>query len=193
MNRILLLLLSLSLLCTAQAQFPVRVQVNVVQPVPPYLPQIKADIAGNRSGALNQDISSHISVILTYTGRNQQHIKLAGSIQRVAPSPIGVSLRPDFQPAQPIIMGPTQPMLNITQNTLLTAFGNFSENSLVYSNTDLNQLRQNAIDYKLPEGTYRVCVTAYDYDKPGLLGTPLPPRARAALISRSAIPPRRLN
>jgi hypothetical protein len=150
-----------------QAQFPVRVQVNVVQPVPPYLPQLKADISGNRSGQLNQDISSHLSIILSYTGRSQQHIKLAGSIERVAPSPMGVSLRPDFQPAQPIMMGPQQPMLSLTKDMLQSAFGNFSENSLVYTNMDLNTLRQNGIDYKLPEGTYRVCVTAYDYDRAG--------------------------
>ena len=168
MIRILLIILfSALLLPHTQAQFPVRVQVNVVQPVPPYLPQIKADIAGNRAGLLNQDISSHISIILSYTGRNQQHIKLAGSIQRVAPSPIGVSLRPDFQPAQPIIMGPQQAMISLTSSMLQSAFGNFQENSLIYTNTDLDQLRQNGIDYKLPEGMYRVCVTAYDYDKPG--------------------------
>ena len=164
---LLIFLFSALLLPHTQAQFPVRVQVNVVQPVPPYLPQIKADIAGNRAGSLNQDISSHISIILSYTGRNQQHIKLAGSIQRVAPSPIGVSLRPDFQPAQPIIMGPQQAMISLTSNMLQNAFGNFQENSLIYTNTDLNTLRQNGIDYKLPEGMYRVCVTAYDYDKAG--------------------------
>ncbi|HEY4060517.1 MAG TPA: fibronectin type III domain-containing protein [Puia sp.] len=169
MNRTLLIfLLSLLLLPGLRAQFPVRVQVNVVQPVPPYLPQIKADIAGNRSGLLNQDISSHLSIILSYTGRAQAHIKLSGSIQRVAPSPLGVSVRPDYQPAQPIIMGPQQPILSLTRDMLQSAFGNFSENSLVYTNMDLGTLRQNLVDFKLPEGTYRVCVTAYDYDKAGL-------------------------
>ena len=173
MNRILLFFLFSTLLFSRlQAQFSVKVQVNVVQPVPPYLPQIKADIAGNRTGLLNQDISSHLSIILSYTGRAQAHIKLAGSIERVAPSPMGVSLRPDFQPAQPIIMGPQQTMLSLTKDLLQSAFGNFSENSLVYSNMDLNTLRQNGVDYKLPEGTYRVCVTAYDYDKAGF-STPL--------------------
>ena len=164
---LLLSFLSLVLFVRLQAQSQVQVRVNVVQPVPPYLPQIKADIAGNRTGLLNQDISSHLSIVLTYTGRAQAHIKLAGSIERIAPSPIGVSLRPDFQPAQPIIMGPQQTMLSITKDMLQAAFGNFSENSLVYNNMDLNTLRQNGIDYKLPEGTYRVCVTAYDYDRPG--------------------------
>src|SRR6202020_2871457 len=105
MTRILCYIVFLLLLAdTGRAQFPVRVQVNVVQPVPPYLPQLKADLTGNHYGQLNQDISSHLSVILSYTGRAQQRIKLAGSIERVAPSPIGVSLRPDYQPSAPIVM-----------------------------------------------------------------------------------------
>ncbi|HVU54782.1 MAG TPA: hypothetical protein VHD83_06990 [Puia sp.] len=149
------------------AQYPVRVQVNIAQPVSPYLPQIKADIAGNRAGQLNQDVSSRLSILLNYTGQAQVHIKLAGSIERVSPSPLGVSLRPDYQPSRPIIMGLQQPMIQLTKDMLQTAFGNFSENSLVWSNMDLNTLRQNGVDYKLPEGVYRVCVTAYDYDKPG--------------------------
>src|SRR6185437_10107593 len=158
-----LLLLSL----TGRTQFAVGVQVNVVQPVPPYLPQLKADIMGNRAGQLNQDISSHLSIILRYTGRTAQRVKLAGSIERISPAVMGVSLRPDFQPAQPIVLGPGQPILSLTRDMLQNAFGNFSENSLVYTNCDLNTLRQNGIDFKLPEGTYRVCVTAYDYDRPG--------------------------
>ncbi|HEY4290398.1 MAG TPA: fibronectin type III domain-containing protein [Puia sp.] len=168
-------LLSICLLVwTIGLRAQVTVQVNVVQPVPPYLPQIKADIAGNRVGMLNQDISSHLSIVLRYTGRAAQRIKLAGSIERVAPSPIGVSLRPDYQPAQAIVMGPQQPIISLSRDMLQTAFGNFSENSLVWNNLDLNTLRQNGIDYKLPEGTYRVCVTAYDYDRPGF-SMPLSP------------------
>ena len=152
---------------TGRAQFSVGVQVNVIQPVPPYLPQLKADIMGNRSSQLNQDIGSHLSIVLRYTGQSAQRVKLAGSIERISPAVMGVSLRPDFQPAQPIVMGPGQPILAVTRDMLQNAFGNFTENSLVYTNCDLNTLRQNGVDFKLPEGTYRVCVTAYDYDRPG--------------------------
>ena len=184
MTRILCYIAVLLLLSvTGQAQFPVRVQVNVVQPVPPYLPQLKADLAGNHYGQLNQDISSHLSIILSYTGRSQQRIKLAGSIERVSPSPLGVSLRPDFQPAQPIIMGPQQAMLSLNSALLQTAFGNFAENSLVFTNCDLNTLRQNGIDYKLPEGTYRICVTAYDYDHPGFSAPLSPPGTGCAYFT----------
>jgi hypothetical protein len=156
--------------------YPISVQVNVMQPVPPYLPQIKADVAGQHYGQLNQDVSSHLSITLTSTGNSQQqqHIKLAGSIERVAPTPMSVSLRPDFQPAQAIIVNPHQ-MISLNRDMLQGAFGNFSENSLIYNNLNLETLRQNGVDFKLPEGTYRVCVTAYDYDRPGFsapLSTP---------------------
>jgi hypothetical protein len=175
MNRIICLSILLFGFVAGRAQFPVGVQVNVVQPVPPYLPQIKADMLGQRASQLNQDITTHLSIVLRFTGRAVQRVKLAGSIERVAPSLMGVSLRPDFQPAQPILLGPAQPIVSLTKDMLQSAFGNFSENSLVYTNCDLNTLRQNGIDFKLPEGTYRICVTAYDYDKPGFsapLSTP---------------------
>ncbi len=183
MNRIICLLVLLLGFVAGRAQFPVGVQVNVVQPVPPYLPQIKADIMGQRASRLNQDITTHLSIILRYTGQSAQRVKLAGSIERVAPSLIGVSLRPDFQPAQPIVLGPAQPILSLTKDMLQTAFGNFSENSLVYTNCDLNTLRQNGIDFKLPEGTYRICVTAYDYDKPGFSAPLSPPGTGCAYFT----------
>jgi len=183
MNRIVCLWVLLLWVVAGRAQFPVGVQVNVVQPVPPYLPQIKADIMGQRASQLNQDITTHLSIILRYTGRSSQRVKLAGSIERVSPSLIGVSLRPDFQPAQPIVLGPAQQMLSLTQSMLQSAFGNFSENSLVFTNCDLNTLRQNGIDYKLPEGTYRLCVTAYDYDKPGFSAPLSPPGTGCAYFT----------
>ena len=86
MNRIIFLWLLLLGFVSGRAQFPVGVQVNVVQPVPPYLPQIKADIMGQRASRLNQDITSHLSIVLRYTGQAAQRIKLAGSIERVSPS-----------------------------------------------------------------------------------------------------------
>src|SRR6185312_10046172 len=157
----------LLLASAGRAQFTVGVQVNVIQPVPPSLPQLRADMMGNRTGQLNQDLGSHVSVVLRYAGTGQQRIKLAGTIERVSPAPMGVSLRPDYQAAQPIVLAAQQPILPVTRDMLQNAFGNFNENSLVYTNCDLNTLRQNGIDFKLPEGVYRVCVTAYDYDRPG--------------------------
>jgi len=166
--KIFLLLIICMVHCLhANAQtYPIIVQTNTVQPIPPYLPQIKADIQGQHFGQLNQDITNHLSITLMNTGNNQLHIKLYGSIERVSPSPMGVKLRPDFVPTQPIIISPRQ-MTIVNQQMLQNAFGNFNENSLIYDNLNLSTLRQTGVNFKLPEGTYRICVTAYDYDRPG--------------------------
>ena len=148
------------------AQYPVKILSNVIQPVSPYLPQIQADISGNHNSQLNQDISSHITISLTNVSASQLHIKLIGSIERVSPSPMGVAVRSTYQPSNPIILNPMQ-MLQLNQSIINDAFGNFTDNALIYTNTSLAQLKENGVDYKLPEGTYRICFTAYDYDQPG--------------------------
>jgi len=147
---------------TGSAQvFPVSANTTVLPPIPPYLAQ------------LSQEVSRHLSITLRYNSltRTPVRLKLAGKIERLSPSPISVSLRPDYVPAQPLDMGPQQPFVNLTQDMLESAFGNFAVNDLEFVNTDLDQLRD-GVNYKLPEGVYRICVTAYDYDKPGF-STPL--------------------
>ncbi len=150
----------------AHAQYPIRVNVNVQQPVPPYLPQIKANIMGNRTGQLNQDISNHLAVTLTNSGSTQTRVKLSATIQRLSPAPMSISLRPDYQPANPIGMNPQQ-MVRLNQSMLNEAFGGFTQDDLAFQNADMGDLRQGAVNYKLPEGTYRICITAYDFEKPG--------------------------
>ena len=153
------------------AQYPVQVNVNVQQPVPPYLPQIKANITGNRTGQLNQDISSHLAVTLVNSGSSQKRVKLSGKIERLSPGPMSISLRPGYQPSSPIMINPQQ-MIRLNQPMLDDAFGGFSQSDLVFNNTSLSELSQGGFNYKLPEGTYRICVTAYDFEDPGQ-STPL--------------------
>ena len=62
------------------------------------------------------------------------------------------------------------------------AFGNFEVNDLEFANTDLDQLRD-GVNYKLPEGVYRICVTAYDYDKPGFSAPLSPPGTGCAVFT----------
>jgi len=148
------------------AQYPIQVNTNVQQPVPPYLPQIKANIMGNRTGQLNQDISSHLAVTLVNSGNSQKRVKLSGTIERLSPGPMSITLRPGYQPSNPVLMNPQQ-MIRLNQPMLDDAFGGFSQSDLIFNNTSLSQLSQGGFNYKLPEGTYRICVTAYDYDNPG--------------------------
>src|SRR3546814_14941059 len=63
-------------------------------------------------------------------------------------------------------MNPQQ-MVRLNQSMLDEAFGGFTQDDLVFQNADMGDLQQGAVNYKLPEGTYRICVTAYDYETPG--------------------------
>ncbi|MDX1772733.1 carboxypeptidase-like regulatory domain-containing protein [Oceanihabitans sediminis] len=162
---VLLLILSFSPI-DAYAQFPVQVNVNVQQPVPPYLPQIKANIIGNRTGQLNQDISNHLAITLVNSGNSPKRVKLFGKIERLSPGPMSITVRPGYQPSNPIMINPQQ-MIRLNQPMLDDAFGGFSQSDLVFNNTSLRELSQGGLNYKLPEGTYRICVTAYDYEAPG--------------------------
>src|SRR5690554_2853172 len=138
----------------------------VRQPVSPYLlglANAQGDI--NRTGLTN-DIVDNLAVILTNTGSQQRAIKLHARIERIAPGPMGITVKESYQPESPIFLGPNQ-TLQLNPNIISEAFGRFSTNDLVFENTSLSELRSNAVNYKLPEGQYRICVTAYDYNHPG--------------------------
>ncbi|WP_367914322.1 hypothetical protein [Leadbetterella sp. DM7] len=144
-------------------QQPVRVNVTIMQPVTPYLPQLAADIRG---GNAEQSLSDKLIVRVVNTSNTTLRLKLSARIERMSPSPASVSLRPDYQPAQPLILRPQQ-SIQLDRSLIEETFGNFSRRQLVFDNLDLSDLQQNKINYKLPEGIYRICIEAYDYDKPG--------------------------
>lgn len=154
----------------ASAQQPVQIMVTVQQPVSPYLPQLAADIQNQQFGSLSQKLM----IRLVNTGNTQKRIKLSGRIERLAPSPMSVALRPDYQPSMPVTLDPRQ-MIQLDQKLVEQSFGNFSRSQLIFDNLDLSALRQNEVNYKLPEGTYRICVSAYDYDQPGQSAPLSPP------------------
>jgi len=160
---LLVLLLTTSAI---RAQMPVQVQVSVMQPVSPYLPQLAADITGGHYGQLEESLTKKLLIQVINTGQSVRRIKLSAKIERLSPTPASVTLRPDYQPSGPIILAPNQ-VLQLDRQNIEDAFGNFSRRQLQFNNLSLSELRQNAVNYKLPEGIYRVCVTAYDFDKPG--------------------------
>lgn len=161
-RRIKLLMAFLLSGCFVWAQQPVQVNVIVQQPVSPYLPQLAAEVQNQQFQGLTQKLMIRI----VNTSQSPQRVKLSGRIERLAPTPMSVSLRPDYRPSKPIILGPQQ-TIQLDKDLIEQTFGNFSRSQLMFENLDLSALRQNAINYKLPEGTYRICVNAYDYDVPG--------------------------
>lgn len=152
----ILLIVAASLIAgnALRAQYSVMVNTMVNPPVDPYL------------NKLAESISRILIVNLQYSGNAMARVKLAGKIERLSPSPFSISSNPSYQPSQPIILSPQQPFLQINQQTLVQAFGNFNLNSLVYSNIKIDDFRD-GVNYRLPEGVYRICVVAYNYDEPG--------------------------
>lgn len=164
----LYLLIGLSHFQHALAQTAPNVQINVFlqQPVSPYLTELQQDFMGGSNNQINNSITSKLQVTVINKGITEQHLKLNGSIQRLSPSPMSISVDPSFIPSQPLILtGNQSKMLN--RSELSTSFGNFSSGNIVYDGFDLNEARENGVNYKLPEGFYRLCIRAYDYDMPG--------------------------
>jgi|GEM_PF-921679 len=147
-------------------QQPIQVNVTVMQPVTPYLPQLAADVRGGQYGNVEESLSNKLIVRVTNTSNAPQRIKLSARIERLSPSPAAVYLRPDYQPAQPLILAPQQ-TIQLDRQLIEETFGNFSRGKLVFENLSLSALRQNEVNYKLPEGIYRLCIQAYDYDQAG--------------------------
>ncbi len=151
------------------AQYPVKVNVQVRQPVSPYLPQLLGELQQRQVGAMTRDITDRLHITLHNSGNRPKNVKLSGKIERLSPTPMSISLRPGFAPPNPVNMNPGQ-MIQADRDLLNQAFGGFSRNDLIFNNTGLSELRQNTMNYKLPEGMYRICISAFDYNKVGMTG-----------------------
>lgn len=150
-------------------QYPVQVNVQVIQPVTPYLPELMGGIYGDNKSTLAGDINDKLRVTVINTGSAGKNIKLYGKIERLSPAPMKISLRPEYAPPRPVTLGPNQ-MITPNKDLLNQAFGYFTKSDVMYDNTSPEELRGDGINYKLPEGTYRICISAFDYDKPGMSG-----------------------
>lgn len=154
---------------TAVAQYPVKVNVRVTQPVSPYLPQILGELQEKRTGPMTRDITDRLHITLNNTGNVPKRVKLNAKLERLSPTPMSIQLRPGFAPPTPVTMNPRQ-MIQASREVLNDAFGGFDQSDLIFNNISLADLRQNTMNYKLPEGTYRICISAFDYDKSGMTG-----------------------
>ncbi len=145
------------------SQNPINVNLSVRQPVSPFLNDFAAQFQGDPADG---SIPQNINAMLVNNTSNTYRVKLSMRIERLSPAPLSISTKPDYQPAAPIILGPRQ-SLNLDQNLKNTAFSNLNIRDMIFENTSLEELRENGLNVKLPEGLYRVCVDAYDYDSQG--------------------------
>lgn len=144
----------------------VQLMVFLQQPVSPYLPELQQDLVGGNTSQINNSLFSKLRVNIISLSQSIQNIKLTASIQRISPSPMSIEVDPNYQPPQPLIIAPNENKL-LNKTELDNSFGGFSSTNIVYNDFDINELRENGVNYKLPEGNYRLCIRAYDYDMPG--------------------------
>ncbi|HVS96022.1 MAG TPA: hypothetical protein VHE54_06030, partial [Puia sp.] len=152
--------------------YPVTIRTTVIPPVSPFFDQMLSSITGGR-------------LLVVVSGGNPtgapMQIKLVGTLERLSPSPFTVSLSTSFQPTQPINLQAGIP-LTLSNDLLEQAFGNFTPNNLVFQDISLNDLRD-GLNYKLPEGTYRVCFTAYLYNDIGYVRPISDPNTGCSIFS----------
>jgi hypothetical protein len=140
----LLLLIMIALTMAAQAQVTVSLTLR-----PPYSAYIKD----------YYHLENKAVIVLTNTTRLTQDIKLGGSISNQSR---GVYIRttPDYQPASPITLGPGATQV-LTANADLMRF--FDQGNITTNANDA-MLASIIRSGTLPEGTYQLCVHAYDYN-----------------------------
>jgi len=173
-SRITMMLLLLTALCGGvEAQpYTVSIRTTVIPPVSPFFDQMLSNVTGGR-------------LIVVVSGGNPTGaplaVKLAGVLQRLSPSPFTVTLNTSFQPNQPINLMTGVP-LTLTNDLLEQAFGNFTPTNLSFQDISINDLRD-GLNYKLPEGTYRICFTAYNFNDVGYTRPISDPNAGCSIFS----------
>ena len=159
----------------AQTSYPVTIQTLVVPPISPYISRLLSPGGGGYVAAMLRNTSANGGVL---------RVKLYGTLERLSPSPFTITVNANYQPQQPIILPPNVPV-NLTGDFLQQVFANFDPNQLVFQNTSINAFKSDVAGggYRLPEGTYRLCFAAYNYDQPGYT-TPLSvPNTGCAVIN----------
>jgi len=149
MKRLLAIFLLFSII--THAQQPVTVTVTMIPPVSPYLGQMLSPAGGRFM----------VQVLYSAQPGTSIQVKLAGRLERISPSPLSIELSPSFVPAIPLTLQSGIPMM-LNNTNIQQSFGNLNENNLVFTGTSPSQLKE-GVNYKLPEGIYRLCLVAYSY------------------------------
>jgi hypothetical protein len=143
----------------ARAQYQVRVNTITIPPLGSDLDEMFGASPGG-----------HFLVMLSAATATAgaPYVKIAGTLECLSPSSFTISLSQNFRPAAPIVLGGAGPT-TLTPAELAEAFGNFIPGNLVAQGISLNNLLNTGggLHYQLPEGTYRLCITAYSYDVAG--------------------------
>ena len=140
----------------AQANFPVGIRTIVIPPASRSFDQMLQQTTRGR-------------IMVTVSGGSpaggQMQVKIAGKLECLSPTPFTISLNQNFQPEQPVFLTLGNPVI-LNSFQLQQSFGNLAESNLALQGISYGKLKQ-GINLNLPEGTYRLCFTAYDYTDAG--------------------------
>ncbi len=139
----------------AQTIYPVSVRIAVIPPVSPYFDRMLQGVGG-----MHLMVSLYGAPSAT-GGQGQYQVKLAGTLERLSPSPFTLTLNTNFESQQPVFV-PYGATMMLTNSQLEQSFGNLIENNLTIEDIAFGAITD-GINYKLPEGIYRLCITAYPY------------------------------
>jgi hypothetical protein len=98
------------------------------------------------------------ALLFNGTGGNAQ-VKVFGKIECIAPSPFTISLNQNYSQQQAITLTTGLP-LQLTPGQVADAFGNFTDNNLTITGINIALLKDANNNFKLPDGTYRICFYA---------------------------------
>ncbi len=151
---LMILLMAFSIIkVQAQVNYSVAIRTVVVPPVSRSFDQMLQQTTRGR-------------IMVTVSGGSptggQMQVKLLGKLECLSPIPFTISLNQNFQPQQPVFLALGNPVI-LNSFQLQQSFGNLAESNLALQGISYNSLKQ-GVNLNLPEGTYRLCFTAYDYN-----------------------------
>jgi len=137
--------------------FPVTVTTNAIPPVNPVISQYVS------SGNL------HSTLLYTNAFGGSIQVMVYGKIDCLSPSPFTISTNAVYTPPQPLTLNAGAPA-QLSATDMLSAFGFFNDNNLAVTGIALASLKDANNNIKLPDGVYRICFYARQYDPAGGVG-----------------------
>lgn len=104
------------------------------------------------------EFRAQVIMTVTNTSSAPVPIKLLASMEGLD-APVYGKIKPSFQPATPIILGPNETRV-ISGEQLRSINANLSLNDIEHQGINPQQIARTGT---LPEGSYRLCITAYHY------------------------------
>ncbi|MEJ7737486.1 MAG: hypothetical protein WKF97_08680 [Chitinophagaceae bacterium] len=127
----------------------IHAQVNITATaIPPINPILTQLLSATGSG---------INVTISSLQDSDMEIVITGNLQRISPPAFSITVREDIRPDRPTLRLSQRARVPLTYNLFQRAYGNFNPDVLIFAGISLNELKD-GLNYKLPEGQYRLCV-----------------------------------